>query len=247
MLVDGHCHINSLGTQAKSNVINRGNTGYIFIDISIDLNTAEQSLSLSKANNFIYSSLGLHPFAKEKFSKALILEYQKLIKSSSKVIALGEVGIDSYSDKPLVLQKDILKSFIELSKDFDLPLILHNRWPDNIIFEILDESLTNYEKVIFHCFSQDLNFFNQAVTKGGFISFALNILRKKKNLDQVLKKVPLDRILLETDSPYMKINGRSSSPLDIEKVYGYVCEIKNISRVDLENRVFSNTKKVFKL
>jgi len=142
-------------------------------------------------------------------------------------------------------QRSILEKFISLSKEFDLPLMLHNRWHNDEIFSILDKYFTDYSKVIFHCFSQDINFLKHIIEKKGNVSFSLNILRRKNKLDEALKYIPLDNLLLETDSPYMKIYGEYSIPFDIIKVYNYTAHIRNISLDELKNTVYSNAKRIF--
>ena len=263
MLVDAHCHINTLADYLKEQTLDAGvNSGklqlqevtdmsgmrkmdnYIFIDVSIDSASALQSLQLSRNYNFIYSCLGFHPFADEE-SGAVIKKYQELIKTNSKIVAIGEVGLDYKARRNFKQQKDILDKFIKLSKEFNFPIMIHNRWLDNSIFDILDEHFSDYHQVIFHCFCQNLSFLKRITAKGGYVSFSLNVLRKKINIDQALKAVPLNNCLLETDSPYMRVYGKCSYPLDINKVYAYTARIKNISLDNLVSSVASNVKIIF--
>jgi len=123
--------------------------------------------------------------------------------------------------------------------------MLHNRWHDDVIFGILDDYLSDYRNVIFHCFSEDVHFLERILAKNGNVSFSLNILRKKRKIDEALKEIPLDNLLLETDSPYMKVYGEYSTPLDIEKVYNYAARAKNVSLDEIESAVYSNAKRVF--
>jgi Tat protein secretion system quality control protein TatD with DNase activity len=116
-----------------------------------------------------------------------------------------------------------------------------------VVFDILDEFFKSYEKVIFHCFSYDWQLLQRLTDKGGIASFSLNILRKNKDIIDSLAKCPLKNLLLETDSPYMKINGKPSSPFDIKLVYDFTASVKKILLKDLEGIVADNFNRVFRL
>jgi len=160
-------------------------------------------------------------------------------------VAIGEIGLDYKSRLSFFEQSNIFREFIKLSLEFNLPLVLHNRWHNDAILGILDDYLRDYKQVIFHCFSQDIHFLERILAKNGNVSFSLNVLRKTKKIDEALKEIPLGNMLLETDSPYMKIYGEYSTPLDIEKVYNYVATVKDISFDKLQNVVYSNARRIF--
>jgi len=244
MLIDAHCHINSLSSDTARAVLDK-NSGYLFVDVSIDAKTSLKSLDLSGKYGFIYSSLGFHPFAGEKFSSATIEEYRNLLKSNTKAVSIGEIGLDYKARLSSLEQSNIFREFIKLSLEFKLPIMIHNRWHDDTVFGILDDYLPDYRHVVFHCFSEDVRFLARILAKNGNASFSLNILRKKKKIDDALKEIPLDNLLLETDSPYMKVYGEYSTPLDIKKVYNYSAGTKNISVDEIKNAVYSNAKRVF--
>ncbi|MCM8823280.1 MAG: TatD family hydrolase [Candidatus Omnitrophica bacterium] len=247
MLIDTHCHINSLDNSTRNYLFERVNKNYLFIDISIDYKSALSSYSLSQKFPFIYTSLGFHPLTEEPFSLSILDNYKDLIVKSKKVIAIGEVGLDYKANISLDYQINILRNFILLAREHSLPLIIHNRVDDYKILDILDDYYSDYESIIFHCFSQDKEFLEKVVNKKGAGSFSLNVLRRKKKLDEALINVPCDNLLLETDSPYMKIDNHYSNPLDIEKVYSYTAEVKNISIEDLRNIIFNNVKRIFNI
>ena len=244
MLIDTHCHINSLSDDQKR-VVTLKACGYLFIDISIDYKSALKSLELSGAYNNIYSSLGFHPLSDEVFDPCIISQYKKLITNSKKAIAIGEVGLDYKAKISPPLQEKILEAFIKLARDCKLALIIHNRWHNDYVFQILNRYFSNYQRVIFHCFSQDKYFLAKILEKNGFVSFSLNILREKPDIIQALKYTPLDSILLETDSPYMRIDGKLSTPLDIQKVYDFVSNKKDLSIDKLSEIIAGNLKKAF--
>lgn len=257
MLIDAHCHLNSLSKSKKAEVIDffSSRAGRI-IDSSIDLNSSLDSLNLSKKLSFLYTSLGFHPFSCQFFSDNLYKQYKALLEGNNRVVALGEIGLDHKAETSLKQQEKIFRKWLELAKEKNLPVLIHVRlnqdnWYSNClpgrprILAILDDYFQDYQKVIFHCFSYPVGFLKQIIAKKGFISFSLNVLRKNKNLLESLKHCPASRLLLETDSPYMKIRGDLSSPLDIDFLYSYVACLRGIPEEEFKEVVFYNAKRVF--
>lgn len=245
MLIDAHAHINSLSEFQKKELIVNSASDYLFIDVSIDSESALQSLCLSQENACIYTSLGFHPINGKKFSPDVVEKYKALIRNNRKIVAIGEVGLDYKAELESQEQQKLFLEFLKLSKDCGLPLIIHNRWHNDLILDILNENFSTYENIVFHCFSEDKEFLSKILEKNGYVSFSLNILRGKKKIIESLKMVPLERLLLETDSPYMRINGQCSSPLDIEKVYNHAAKEKNIPFPELCRVIRSNVENVF--
>lgn len=247
MLIDCHCHINSLNFPERNYLITHAEGHYVFIDVSIDYPSSQQSIELSDSVPCIYSSLGFHPFSADGFNETVLTRYEEMIAGSKKVVAIGEVGLDYKASIPLKKQLAVFEQFIALAQKVHLPLIVHNRLADTILLDVLNNYFDCYEKVIFHCFSQDEKFLEAIIAKGGNVSFSLNLLRKKKNILEALKRVPLENLLLETDSPYMYIKGRKSSPFDIQEMYRFVCPVQNITQEELCRSISLNVKRVFNI
>lgn len=247
MLIDSHCHINTLSAQEKSKIFLESTEKYCFIDSSIDLDSTIHSLSLSRQHPNVYSSVGFHPFNADKFSDKTIKKYARLIDESPKVVAIGEIGLDYKAEVDLDKQEEVLRKFIELAQKKDLPIAIHNRLEGPRILKILDEHYPSYEKVVFHCFSYSKEVLDKIVKKNGLISFSLNVLRKKKDLMASVESCPVENLILETDSPYMRVEDRLSTPLDIEKVYSFVAKVKKIKPESLEEKVYSNAKRFFSI
>jgi TatD DNase family protein len=246
MLIDIHCHLNCLSLEEREKILSLANS-YLFVDSSINYQTSLESIKLSKNYSFIYSSLGFHPFYAEAFKDSLKEEYQRLIKENKKVIALGEIGLDYKAKVSLKEQEKILCIFLKLAKENNLPLVIHNREESWRVLKILDDFFSSYEKIVFHCFSYSTSVLKKITEKKGYISFSLNILRKKEEIITSLKNCPLECLLLETDSPYMKIRNRNSFPYDIKEVYSFVADLKSIEKKELEEKIFYNTKRLFNI
>lgn len=258
MLLDSHCHLNSLSEINLRKVVDSfQGKGNKLIDSSIDLKSSQNSIELSNKYSFVYSSLGFHPFSCNNFSDQIYKKYKEFVEKNEKIVALGEIGLDYKADLPLKIQEEIFEKWLVFAKENALTVLIHNRldkdnwysdkYPNRPrILAILDNHFSDYKRIVFHCFSYAYSHLAQIIDKGGFASFSLNLLRKNKKIIDSLKKCPLDNLLLETDSPYMRIKGEPSSPEDIESVYSYVAELKDISKEELERIIFCNAKKVFK-
>ncbi|HDN85696.1 MAG: hypothetical protein DRP68_05440 [Candidatus Omnitrophota bacterium] len=246
-LIDTHCHINSLDIHLREELFTLGEKKFIFIDVSTDSYSARLSVTLSSQYSFIYSCLGFHPLGADSFKEEVINEFEELSHQSKKVVGIGEIGLDYKSQASFETQAKVFKRFIELAKRLDLPIVVHNRWNSSSLFDILDEYFSSYRKVIFHCFSQDRKVLEKILRKDGWVSFSLNILRKKREIIEALKAVPFENLLLETDSPYMFINGKKSHPLNIKDVYSFVAQLKEISLEELSQRVLANAKEAFRI
>jgi len=247
MLVDSHCHLNIFSESEKQSCISQCLKEVILIDSSIDYQSSVQSLELSSTCPFVYSSLGFHPFSGKTFNPQIIEEYRVLIRENKKIVAIGEIGLDSKADISLKEQEVVLRAFLSIAISMDLPVIIHNRLASFQAVEVLDEFFTSYEKVIFHCFSYSPEFLQEIIKRKGNVSFSLNILRRKPEINLSLKACPLNSLLLETDSPYMRIDGKQSSPLDISRVYTAAAAIKNIDEERLKAEVFTNVKRIFSI
>ena len=251
MLIDSHCHFNSLSRITREEIIS-SKPEFLLIDSGIDLDSSLASISLSRKYDFIHTSLGFHPFCANEFSDEVLSRYRKLIEDGEKIVGIGEIGLDYKANTPADKQEEIFSKFLELARDKNLAVIIHNRTDPSKkslprVFEVIDRHLADYQKVIFHCFSYSPDILDKIIEKKGFVSFSLNILRKKKDIIESLKRCPLANLLLETDSPYMRIGDKKSTPLDIGKVYSYVSYIKEIDQEVIEKEVYSNAKKVFSL
>lgn len=247
MLIDTHCHFNSLSSKAKGEALSNGLDKHFIIDSSIEGKSSLASNELSKKYDFVYTSLGFHPFCVKDFNLEVLEGYEKLIDSNEKIVAVGEIGLDYKADEPLKNQEDIFRMFIKLAKKKELPIVIHNRLDDERVLNILDSLYQDYKQVVFHCFSYSTKFLEKILERKGFVSFSLNILRKNKDILESLKMCPIENILFETDSPYMCLKGSSTTPLDIDKVYAFAAQIKGIQQKSLEDKVIENVKKVFNI
>ncbi|MGD1821568.1 MAG: TatD family hydrolase [Pleomorphochaeta sp.] len=247
--VDSHAHL--LVIEEKGEDINNilkviDDNNYVILDIAINEYDIEKRYNKLKDYKNIYLSTALGPWGtkdtKEDNSK-IIKTLQENI-NNYPIKAIGEIGLDNYWNySTKELQEDLFIKQIELANNNNLPILIHNREADNQIINILNNIKLKRESTI-HCFSSDLNFAKFALDKGFYISFASTITYKKnEELRKILQYVPLDRLLLETDSPYLSpepFRGKTNTPLLIPLSYKKAAEIKKVTIEDLAINVKRN-------
>ncbi len=264
MLIDSHAHVNFEEFNSDwQDVIKDCQKNQIgLINVGSQLATSQRAIEISQNyESGVWSAIGLHPihvlgsaFHPENFDPK---KYRELIKSSKKVVALGETGLDFFHEiETFEKQKEVFIEHINLAKEFDLPLIVHSRNSkankkdayEEIIKIIIKEK---YFKGVIHCFGgsvlqalkfQDLGFF---VGFTGIITFD-----KTGILAQVVSQLSLDRVLVETDCPYlapMPFRGQRNQPQYVRYVAEKIAEIKDLNYNIVAEQTEKNTKNLFKL
>ena len=169
MLIDSHCHINALSAAQRADLFSRDLAEYRFVDSTVDMESVCNSLTLSQWYPGVMTSVGFHPLSGEQYHANTISEYQAVIDQNKKIVAIGEIGFDYKSPVPFPRQEEIFRAFVELAYRNNLPVILHNRVDRNMLFQggtpyilnVLNELVTSYEALMFHCFSFDSHSTNQ--------------------------------------------------------------------------------------
>ncbi len=248
MLIDTHAHLDveqydKDREQVIKNAIENG-VGFI-INPSFDLQSAKRVIELASKYENIFSAIGCHPKTKEEsgyeFDKKDFLEIVK----NKKVVAVGECGLELPGE--LEYQKEIFIEQINLAKEFNLPIIIHCRNTHKEVIEILSKE-NNLQGVI-HCFSGSWVDAQKYLEMGFFISFT-GIITYANDYDKVLKNTPLDRILIETDCPYLSpvpLKGQRNEPANVKYVAQRIAEIRGESLEAIAKITTQNAKKLFKI
>ena len=206
-LIDTHAHLYAEAfDEDRDEMLNRARAEGVsaFLLPNIDLASLEGMMDLVKNNADCYSMIGLHPCHVEANYKEVLAVLKAKLDEGSHV-AVGEIGIDLYWDKTyLKEQQEALKIQLEWAKDYDLPYVIHARDSFDEIFEVMDEVNDDRLRGVFHCFTGDesqaqriIDYGDTYLGLGGVLSF------KKTHLRDVLPSIPRERLLLETDSPYL--------------------------------------------
>jgi TatD DNase family protein len=216
--------------------------------LNIGINYSEKIISIIDEYKSIYSSIGIHPHdAKDRNT-----EYIKRFINSQKIIAIGEIGLDFYRDySPRDTQREIFIEQIAIAKEFKLPIILHCRNAHNELIEILRNERAYEVGGIMHCFSGDYRLAKEYIDMGFLISIAGNITFKKaQNLRDSLTKVPIEKVVIETDSPFLApepFRGKGNKPEYIIHTANKVAEIKGLSIDDVARITLENSKEILRI
>ena len=251
-MIDSHCHLDHeplLGD--LSNVIKRSKEVGIkkLLTISTSYESFDRIKNIIQKDEMIYGTIGIHPHetTKNKITSDIIV---KNITENEKIIGIGETGLDFYynnSDKND--QINSFKEHIEASIKTNSPLIIHSRDAEVETFEILSEYKNQNLKILMHCFTGSKDFAKKLLTLNAFFS-ASGIITFKNSLElqETFKFLPLDRILIETDSPFLAHvpnRGKKNEPSFIDYTAQKLADIKSISKSEIANLTTNNFNKLF--
>lgn len=217
--------------------------------VAEDLKTSQDVLCLSeKFPDVLLPALGCHPHHAAEWEEESLAEFEALI-SKPEVAGVGEIGLDYHYDfSPKEAQKKVFRIFLELGKKLDKPVIIHNRKSDEDLFLILSEVSSSYRGVI-HCFDSTVDSARAFLDMGFMISFSgLITFDKTGRLREAVEYVPIDRMLIETDSPYLApppFRGKRNEPSYVAKVAEKIAEIKKCSLETVAEKTLYNTLHLF--
>jgi len=219
-------------------------------NVGYDLSSSERSVKLAQDYDFIYAAIGIHPHdaegaTDETWTKLLLLAKQP------KVLAWGEIGLDYYRDlSPRSVQKEIFIQQIKLANQVGLPIVIHNRDAHQDVLEIVKAHPPKYGGV-FHCYSGSWEMANILLSLGFYLSFAGPVTYKNaRHTVEVAGHAPLDRILVETDSPYLTPEprrGKRNEPTYVREIVKKIAEIKNLPFEDIAAQTMRNAEVIFRL
>ena len=249
-MIDTHSHINfqdykenfeKFLSEIKQNEVEK------IIIPGVEPLSFNEIISLCNKYEMIYGALGVHPSEFKTYNQEVEETIYKLIKES-KIVAIGEIGLDyHYGFDSKEEQKDILRKQLKIAEETKLPIIIHDREAHEDVFEILQEyKLSN---VIFHCFSGNSAFAEKCIEKGYYIGIGgVVTFKNAKELKESTKIIPLDRILLETDAPYLApvpFRGKINSPIYLKYIAQEIANIKEINIEEVKEKTTINAKRIF--
>lgn len=219
------------------------------LTVGCDKEQIAKAINIANRFSNVFASVGYHPYEADNFKDEDIKLLQEYIKNERKIVAIGETGLDFYRNTASKEnQYRCFLSQIMLAKSYNLPVIIHSR-EANIEMSNLIKS-ENISNGVMHCFGGDYNLLKTALDNGLYISFAGNVTYPKaNNLRELLRYVPLDRLLLETDSPYLApqiVRGQKNKPVNIKHTYKFVAEYLNIDIEKIAEITYNNAKSLFK-
>ena len=252
MLTDTHAHLdyfenpNRVIEEARAQNVNR------IIVPCADPESFDKVYEIANNNDNVYSAYGVHPSDATKCNDDVANKMINLLKTDKKAIAVGEIGLDYYYDKENIdknLQKDIFKKQLEIAKTFDMPVLIHARDAYLDTFNILKEY--EMKRVIMHCYSGSLEYANECLKEGWYIAFGgVVTFKNAKKLKEVAANIPLNRIVLETDCPYLAphpFRGEENSPKYIPLIAHEIANLKDITYDEVVEVTENNVNEFFNL
>ncbi|BAU26207.1 TatD DNase family protein [Aneurinibacillus soli] len=255
MLFDTHAHLNDEKfNEDREEVIARAQeNGVSYIcNIGYNRETIESSLELARQYDFIYTAIGWHPQDAITMTDDDLVWIEKLAAEEKKVVGIGEIGLDYYWDtSPKDVQHDVFRKQIRLAKKLKLPIIIHDREAHQDIMDILREEKAEEVGGIMHCFSGSPEMAEQCIKMNFYISLGGPVTFKNaKKPKEVAEAVPLDRLLIETDCPYLTpepYRGKRNESGYVRYVAEKIAELKNISVVEMAQITTANAKNLFRI
>ncbi len=256
-LVDTHCHLQmEQFSQDREEVIERARSAGVrsLILIGSDSRDNPEALALAEKKEFIHVAAGIHPHDASSLDDRLLAELRQWL-SHPKVVAVGETGLDyHYMHSPREVQREAFIQHIELAKQMNLPLVVHTREANDETMEVLrlqSRADGPGEKIrgVIHCFSGDTAMAEEAVEMGFYISIAGPVTYKKSDaLREVVKSIPIENLLIETDAPYLSpvpLRGKRNEPAYMVHTAMQIAELKGLSLDDVARITSLNAHRLF--
>ena len=237
MIIDSHCHLNyepmSLSLKDTISRANKDGVKYL-LTISTEDKSFDKILKIISNNECVYGSYGIHPHEAKNHQFIKSEDIIKKVTQYNKIIGIGESGLDfyyNYSDK--IDQIKCFEEHIDAAQNTQLPLIVHSRNAEKETLEILKKNLNKkYFKILMHCFTGSKEFAFKLIDLGAYISASgVVTFKKSEELANTFKEIPNERILVETDSPYLApvpLRGRPNEPSYIIHIVKFLSKIKNL-------------------
>ena len=259
-LIDTHCHLNfHKYSNDRDAVLQRARDAGVnrVIIPAIDLTSCQEALDLSQQYDGIYVAVGIHPNSTADFNDTMLNKIRAWA-SHDKVISIGEIGLDYHWDKsPKAVQRKAFEQQLELASELDLPVIIHNREASDDVMAVLEQWVTTLADSlkdrpgVLHSFSAPADIAKRALAIGFYLGFTGPITFKKADdLRAIAKTVPLNRILVETDGPFLTphpYRGRRNEPAYVQYMTEKLAELHDVSVEQMAHQTTINAERLFKL
>ncbi|MDU2149205.1 MAG: TatD family hydrolase [Paeniclostridium sordellii] len=255
MLFDSHAHLNDERfDEDREELINslKAKGVDLVLNPGACIETSKSSVELANKYDFIYAAVGVHPHDVGEMTEDDIKTLRKLALENEKVKAIGEIGLDYYYDNsPREIQKKWFKRQIELANELKLPIIIHDRDAHGDTFEIIKNTKNPEIGCVLHCYSGNVELAKEYVKMGCYISIPGTVtFKNNKKTREVAKEIPLEYLLIETDSPYMAPDphrGKRNDPSLVQFVADKIAQEKGISYEQVCETTKENAKRFFNI
>ena len=252
MLIDSHAHLEmSEFDHDRRDVIKRAISAGVEYIITVGTNPqlSQKAISLAAEFDNVFATVGIHPHDAATADEKILSQMKELARQP-KVVAYGEIGLDFFRNiSPRQKQIEVFSHQMEIAHELNLPIIIHDREAHEQVLRMVEES--GIQHGVFHCFSGDAEMAKKCVDLGFYISIPGTVtFDKAKKIVEVVKNVPLEYLLLETDCPYLTpvpYRGKRNEPSFIVHTAKKVAQIKSLPWQDVAHAATANTKKLFSI
>ena len=224
------------------------------VNAGADIETSIKTIEMSKKYDFMYSTVGISPNDVEDSIEKIDMQIEKIknLIPNEKVVAIGEIGLDYYWNKEnKELQKYAFIKQIKLANEYNLPIQIHTRDAVNDTLEILKNIEKPKKGAIFHCCPLNRELVKEGLKLGIYISLSGTItFKNSKNADEIIEMIPIDKMLIETDSPYLSPEpnrGKRNDSRNLKYIVEKISKVKNISEEEIAKITYDNAKKIFNI
>ena len=246
-LIDTHSHIYYDKYTDIDDVIDRASRNNIskIICVGVDIKSSEKSIHLAEKYDMIYATAGYHPHESKDTDVNYLNELENFL-SHNKVVALGEIGLDffyKHSDKKTQIR--VFEEQLELAKSLNMPCVIHNRESDKELIESIKN--TNNNNGVIHCFASNLDLASKLLKLNFHLSFT-GLITFAKELKEVVENIPLEKMMIETDSPYLTPvphRGKRNEPYMVKYVAKEIAKIKGIPFNEVATKTSITARKFF--
>lgn len=252
-MIDSHCHLDfDVFENQRDRIVAEANEAgvHTIVNIGVDIPSSKRSIELAERYECVYATAGIHPHDARKADTQTIDELRELSRHP-KVVAIGEIGLDYYRDmSPRNVQKRVFREQLELACEVDLPVVIHTRESFEDSLRIVSDFVDRLPGGVFHCFPGDLEDAEKVFDVGFVISVGGIITFKNSRMSRLATEAPLEKILLETDAPYLTpvpFRGKTNYPAYIAHICSKLAELRGISMQEVEKVTDRNTRKLFGL
>ncbi len=252
-MIDSHCHLDfdAFDGRREQAIRDANRVGvHTIINIGVDIPTSERSIELAEQYEAIYATIGIHPHDAKILDDQALNQLRRLA-THPKVVAIGEIGLDYYRNlSPHEVQKTAFQKQLELAAELNKPVVIHTRESFRDTVDIVTRYADRLPGGIFHCFPGTVEDAYEVIAMGFVISVGGVITFNKAKMATVAAEVPLDKIVLETDSPYLTpvpFRGKQNQPAYVSYVYKKLAELRNLPLSEVETQVDRTCQKVYRL
>jgi TatD DNase family protein len=249
--VDTHCHLQMKSfTKDMGDVVDRASRAGVdtIINVGFDVESSKKAIQLSNIYPMMFATVGIHPHEAASFGDATLDLFDNFLKQE-KVVAIGEIGLDFKRNlAPPGLQLKVFKEQLAFAHEKNVPVVLHIRDSYRDVIEIIEKE--GYGRILMHCFCGNIDYAKRCLSLGGYISFAGNITYPHSSLPEVAVEVPISRILVETDAPFLTpvpYRGDRNEPSFIIYTAQKLSEIKKVDSEEIAKVTSRNAVEFFQL